>query len=333
MNSFPSEQLPLGLGDSGKIVDDLHRLLAAANFPASVENSSFTEETASSLRSFQESRHLETTGVCDINTWYALVEAGYEIGDRLLYLQNPMIRGDDVAELQKRLGTIGFDSGRVDGIFGENTEKAVRDFQRNAGIPVDAIFGPDSLHMLNRLGHVGPGQPVAAVREHESLLTRNPNLDNRKIILGEAGGLGSIINEFSRELNNKNLRVETISHYDDRQHALLSNTLNVDLYFGITSSSIHQRSISYFSNQRYISPGGVSLANSLYERFLPILGSSLEKHGRATQVLRETRMPAIVLCIGPTSDFVSFGPNLAIAAAETIVSWLTEPLIDDKTSD
>ena len=124
-----------------------------------------------------------------------------------------MLRGDDVAELQKRLGTIGFDSGQVDGILGENTERAVRDFQRNAGLPVDAIFGPDSLHMLNRRGDVGPGQPVAAVREHESLLTRNPNLDNKQVVLGEGGGLGSIINEFSRELTARNLRVEVISHY------------------------------------------------------------------------------------------------------------------------
>mgnify|MGYP001440432295 CR=1 FL=1 len=328
MNSFPSEQLPLGLGDNGKIVEDLHRLLMAANFPAPTEESSFTQETANSLRSFQETRHLDSTGVCDINTWYALIEAGYRLGDRLLYLQSPMLRGDDIAELQKRLGTIGFDSGQVDGIFGENTEQAVRDFQRNAGLPVDAIFGPDSLNMLNRLGHIGPGQSVAAVREHESLLTRSINLDNQQVVLGEAGGLGSIVNEFSRELTSKNLRVETISHYDEHHHAQLCNSLDVDLYFGITSSSEHSMSISYFSNQRYVSPGGISLANILYERFLPILGSSLEILGRANQVLRETRMPAIVLCIGPTNELVAHGPDLANAAADAIVSWLTEPYID-----
>ena len=244
-----------------------------------------------------------------------------------------MLRGDDVAELQKRLGTIGFDSGQVDGILGENTERAVRDFQRNAGLPVDAIFGPDSLHMLNRLGDVGPGQSVAAVREHESLLTRNPNLDNKQVVLGESGGLGSIINEFSRELTARNLRVEVISHYDERQHAQLSNSLDADLYFGITSSSQDLRSISYFSNQRYTSPGGVSLANTLHERFLPILGEALETVGRANQALRETRMPAIVLTIGPTSDLIACGPDLAATAADAIVSWLTEPYVDEKNSE
>ena len=105
MNSFPKEQLPLRLGHIGKVIEDLHRLLEEANFPTPADKSLFTQETADSLHSFQESRHLETTGVCDINTWYALVEAGYRLGDRLLYLQSPMLRGDDVAELQKRLGT------------------------------------------------------------------------------------------------------------------------------------------------------------------------------------------------------------------------------------
>ncbi len=329
MSSFPSERLPLGLGDSGKVIEDLHRLLESANFPTPTEKSTFTNETASALRDFQESRHLETTGICDLTTWYALIEAGYLLGDRLLYLQSPMLRGDDVAELQKRLGTIGFDSGQVDGIFGENTEKAVREFQRNAGLPVDAIFGPDSLHMLNRLGDIGPGHPVAAVREHESLLTRNTNINSKKVVLGEVGGLGSIVNEFSRELISRNLHLEVISHYDEHEHAELSNSLDVDLYFGITSSSDHLRSISYFSNQRYISPGGASLANALYERFLPILGTSLETVGRANQVLRETRMPAIVLCVGPTSALVAHGPALAAIAADAIVSWLTEPYVKE----
>ena len=325
MNNIPSEVLPLGLGDTGKIVEELHRLLNAAKFPSTGKKSEFTEQTAESLRSFQKSRHLETTGICDLSTWFALVEAGYRLGDRLLYLQSPMLRGDDVAELQKLLGTIGFDTGRVDGIFGENTEKAVRDFQRNAGLPVDAIFGPDSLHMLNRLGDMGSGRPVAAVREQESLLTRNTNLENRQIVIGEAGGLGSIINGFSRELSSRQLKVETVSHYDVTQHAQLCNVINADLYIGISSSSDTSRSISYFSNQRYVSPGGAYLADLLHERFVPTLGLSLEKHGRSDQVLRETRMPAVVLRIGPTSDLIAFAPDLAVLTADAVITWLTEP--------
>ena len=36
-----------------------------------------------------------------------------------------MLRGDDVAELQQRLCTLGFDTGRIDGIFGDATVRAL----------------------------------------------------------------------------------------------------------------------------------------------------------------------------------------------------------------
>lgn len=46
-------------------------------------------------------------------------------------------RGDAVRELQAILGRV-----QVDGIFGPKTDKAVRRFQRRAGLKVDGIVGP-----------------------------------------------------------------------------------------------------------------------------------------------------------------------------------------------
>ena len=67
-----------------------------------------------------------------------------------------MLRGDDVAELQQRLCTLGFDTGRVDGIFGDATVRALDEFQRNAGLPVDGIVGGATLQELVRLGEPPP---------------------------------------------------------------------------------------------------------------------------------------------------------------------------------
>jgi hypothetical protein len=44
-----------------------------------------------------------------------MVDAGYELGDRLLYHRMPMLHGDDVADLQRRSTPSG--SMPVDGIF------------------------------------------------------------------------------------------------------------------------------------------------------------------------------------------------------------------------
>lgn len=51
-------------------------------------------------------------------------------------------RGDLVTTLQKRLKTWGYYTGSVDGIFGSQTEQAVKYFQRKNGLVVDGIVGP-----------------------------------------------------------------------------------------------------------------------------------------------------------------------------------------------
>ena len=70
------------------------------------------------IRSFQQQRGLNITGIIDDVTARALEEARWKLGDRSIYLQEtPLMRGDDVATLQSRLTEMGFDCGRVDGIL------------------------------------------------------------------------------------------------------------------------------------------------------------------------------------------------------------------------
>lgn len=51
-------------------------------------------------------------------------------------------RGELVTTLQKRLKTWGYYTGNVDGIFGSQTEQAVKYFQRKNGLAADGIVGP-----------------------------------------------------------------------------------------------------------------------------------------------------------------------------------------------
>ena len=50
-------------------------------------------------------------------------------------------RGDDVKQLQTKLKRWGYYTGAVDGIFGAQTEEAVKYFQRKNGLAVDGIVG------------------------------------------------------------------------------------------------------------------------------------------------------------------------------------------------
>src|SRR3989304_8600927 len=104
--------------------------------------------TEAAVRTFQESRRSAADGLVGRETWRTLVDAGYSLGDRLLYHRMPMLHGEDVAEMQRRLNAIGFEAGPGDGIFGSNTLRAVLDFQQNLRIAADGVGGPEVISEL-----------------------------------------------------------------------------------------------------------------------------------------------------------------------------------------
>jgi len=144
------------------------------------------------IRSFQQSRGLTVTGVVDDVTARALEESRWKLGDRSLYLQpSPMMRGDDVAALQSRLTEMGFNCGRVDGIFGERTEGAVKEFQKSAGIKSDGKCGPETIIALIRLTRTVSGGAPSQLRESAAQKNRGPALANKVVVLDPESGAGA----------------------------------------------------------------------------------------------------------------------------------------------
>jgi N-acetylmuramoyl-L-alanine amidase len=174
----------LSLGARGEPVRDVQARLAALGYSVEPDDhGSFGAATASAVRAFQERRHLVVDGVVDEDTWQHLVEAGFVLGDRALYLRHPYLRGDDVGALQHRLDLLGFDPGKEDGIFGRRTDRALRDFQRNVGLPEDGIVGPTTLQALRRLRPVGTGPGRAEVREEETVRRPGTSLDGIRVAI------------------------------------------------------------------------------------------------------------------------------------------------------
>ena len=54
-------------------------------------------------------------------------------------------RGDEVTQIQTKLKRWGYYNGNIDGIYGSQTQEAVRYFQRKNGLTVDGIAGPATL--------------------------------------------------------------------------------------------------------------------------------------------------------------------------------------------
>ena len=57
-------------------------------------------------------------------------------------------RGNEVRQIQTRLKELGYNPGTIDGIYGTNTQNAVKAFQRDKGLSVDGIAGPKTLKAL-----------------------------------------------------------------------------------------------------------------------------------------------------------------------------------------
>ena len=223
------------------------------------------------MSAFQQARGLPADGVCDRVTWMALVEASWELGDRTLYLRVPNLRGDDVAELQRQLGRLGFDPGRVDGIFGPNTAAALAEFQRNVELtPADGICGADTVQALRRLsGRAVAGPAVHMVREYERLSHGERTLLGRRVVVGQLGGLSALARTLARALRVAGSSVLVLEEPDGARQAAAANRFRADVYLGLTTAEAGR--IAFYATADFESLGGHQLAEQLHAELTPVL--------------------------------------------------------------
>ena len=86
-------------------------------------------------------------------------------------------RGEEVLRLQNRLYELGYDPGGTDGIFGGDTRKAVKAFQRRNGLSADGVAGPKTLAVLYSEEAVSAPAAAAPV---DVLAGKLPMLVNRQ---------------------------------------------------------------------------------------------------------------------------------------------------------
>ena len=105
-------------------------------------------------------------------------------------------RGPDVALLQAILNRMGFNTGTVDGVFGEKTRNGLIRFQRTAGLSPDGVAGPNTWRELEpyilgyRVRTVRPGDTFYRLaRQYNTSLsaieTANPGVDPDDLQIGQ----------------------------------------------------------------------------------------------------------------------------------------------------
>ena len=319
-------------GDRGLAVSDVQKRLhdlgfSPPGFEAEMREAFYGENTSRAVCEFQEARGLRIEGSVDETTWQELVEASIRLGDRFLYLRVPPFRGDDVREVQRYLNRLGFNAGREDGIFGHDTDSALRAFQHNTGLPVDGIAGSSTISCLQRLKHALKETSVAEVHETlQDLAARG--LEGRSVVLDAAeedGDAEDILRLVSSELLSLGLTALLTGGISaplpESQRARLANDRNADLVLGLRTTPESGANIYFFGSKGYTSPRGRRLAELLHVEVSEMVVADLQPpQTKSYPLLRETRMPCVILESGSE---IAPGSDLAFAIARSIVTYFS----------
>lgn len=312
------EPVQIRHGDRGEAVRDLKRRLTAVGHgpEAGEAPEEFGPATENAVRAFQSARGLRVDGVCGPQTWAALVESGYVLGDRLLYHRQPMLRGDDVAALQRSLNALGFDAGKEDGILGPDTVGALREFQRNAGVTVDGICGPETLGALDRVARGQEGS-VALARERDVVRRGPGGLAGRRVFVVVEPGLDSLGEVVRERLAHHRARVVVETAAGDQSvTASEANRFDADVVLVLRLGDRPGCWCAYYESGNFRSERGHRMASCVLEEVVGVLGGpSHGPEGKTFAILRETRAPAVV-CEPAAADDVEALRMLVRHAAE-----------------
>lgn len=278
----------------------------------------FRRGTELAVRAFQQSLGLYADGLVGPVTWREIVEAGYRPGGRLLYLRQPPFRGADVVELQRMLNDLGFDPGAVNGLFDARTARAVRDFQKNAGLQDDGVVDAGVFKVLitysaQTLGtHQFPDKSggyfpedlfSGAIVVDAAHGGRDTGYVAPKGLLSEADLNLAVAQELAQILPSREVLLtrsgdEEVSAAD---RAFLANSSGAKMVVSIHHAA-HRSPVAcgsasyYFERLGYRSHRGRMAAIYLQRGISRTLGTcDIGEFGRSYEILRETNIPAVVL--------------------------------------
>jgi N-acetylmuramoyl-L-alanine amidase len=292
----------------------------------------FDAATELAVRAFQQSRGLSVDGEVGAETWRTLDAARWRLGARTLYqsVTEPLI-GDDVRQLQERLLEMGYDVGRADGVYGQRTARAVAMFQREVGLAPDGACGPQTMGALRRLGRKVVGGAPLALRETLVLHQSGRALVNKTIVIDPGHGgpdPGIVVRDgvlrwteadlafdLARRLEGRlaaaGMRVYLTrgpapeAELADHDRATLANELGADLFISIHIDGHPNSEASGLASYHFGSGSGVTstvgerLAGLVQREIVMRTGMrNCQTHGKAWELLRLTRMPAVRVEVG-----------------------------------
>ncbi|STD01291.1 N-acetylmuramoyl-L-alanine amidase [Corynebacterium renale] len=319
------------------------------------EEQLFDAPLAVIVKAFQQSRGIVPSGNIDELTLRELRGASYSLGARVLVFdEENFVTGDDVSQLQNHLQELGFYTSRIDGVFGTNTETALKSYQLNSGLEPDGVCGDDTVRALSLLGRRITGGSLQSIHEREYVRAAGPSLRGKKIVLDpglggdEAGQVvrgkhGSISEEEilwdiaarTRERMEK-LGVEVIisrprgDNPGPRARAAMANAAKADIMICLQADQYPNEKANgcatfYFGSEIGNSSMTGEMLSGYIQREISARTSltNCGNHARTWELLRLTKMPTVDVVAGylsnPHDVAVLTDPKQRDAIAEAIV--------------
>lgn len=310
----------------------------------------FDDDLDRAVRTFQQERGITVDGIVGPQTFRHLDEARWQLGDRVLsYTPGHLTTGDDVAELQRRLSQLGFAAGRPDGIFGPETDIALREFQQGVGVTADGMCGPDTFRAFERLVRTISGGNAAHLREQVTLTALRSGIADKVVVIDPGDTVDpDLCHAISVRLEGRLAALGTqvlltrpadidqpLAFPDDPSRAAFANEVGADLVVSLhvdrsTSALPNGLATFYFGDPRggTYSPGGRALAQRIHDELASRTDLlDCHTHARTWDLLRMTRMPAVRVELGYVSHPADIrrleNPAFQDAVADALTAALT----------
>ncbi|HEX5496422.1 MAG TPA: N-acetylmuramoyl-L-alanine amidase, partial [Mycobacteriales bacterium] len=216
------------------------------------------------------------------------------------------------------------DAGRADGLFGAKTETALRAFQRDYGLSPDGTFGPATMRALRQLGRRVVGGRPQFLREAAAVAVSGPNLLGKRVVIDpghggpdrgmRVGGISEadVVWDLATHVEGR-LAAFGVTVYlthgpatcpSDLERAQFGNATGADLLLSLHLGAHHSPAGNGVATYHFGSGASAAATSTIGERLAGLVHREVvartglldcRTHGKTWELLRMTRMPAVLL--------------------------------------
>lgn len=200
-------------GSKGAAVSRIQTRLKELSYYAGEITGVCSEETVDAIKLFEGRHNLVADGELDASDQQVLfgatvVDASVQVTPSPTPTLTPPTKtlrrgdkGEEVKTVQQRLTEMGYYTGKITGTYNEETEKAIKTFQKKSQLSVDGVCGPVTRTVLfgpNAIYAVPTAVPL--VSNEPAIGVTYPPITEDNVIIIRAGSMGEIVLRLQKRL-------------------------------------------------------------------------------------------------------------------------------------